>query len=168
MFTADALGTMPSSAQQNSIVTLRTSFDAGRQSPHFLGQHLAIQHLGPVTVTEINAADTLAKLTATFDTYERALAEGDVETWKNMFWDDPRAVRYGTRVSKRQYGYEQIASYRMSAKPPKVSRRTARYRIRPSQRSETTSGQQTPTGAAIPTLLDGKLRLGCAPFRVGR
>ena len=69
-------------------------------------------------MTEINNPQALSELTEAFQTYERALAAGDVEVLKNMFWDDLRTVRYGTRIAERQYGFEQIAGYRMSAKPP--------------------------------------------------
>ena len=39
---------------------------------------------------------------AAFERYERALVEGDVAVLTELFWDDPRCVRYG--VADRQYG----------------------------------------------------------------
>jgi hypothetical protein len=45
-----------------------------------------------------------------FDRYERALREADVATLTELFWDDPRCVRYG--VADRQYGAGEIAAWR--------------------------------------------------------
>ena len=47
---------------------------------------------------------------AAFERYERALVEGDVAVLTELFWDDPRCVRYG--VADRQYGADEIAAWR--------------------------------------------------------
>ena len=45
-----------------------------------------------------------------FERYERALVDGDVAVLTELFWDDPRCVRYG--VADRQYGAGEIAAWR--------------------------------------------------------
>lgn len=63
--------------------------------------------LGPPAV---DRADVVAAVRAVFDRYERALCEADAATLTELFWDDPRCVRYG--VADRQYGGGQIAAWR--------------------------------------------------------
>lgn len=67
-------------------------------------------------MTEINNPKTLTELTAAFSAYEQALETSDVNTLIDMFWDDPRVVRFGARIKERQYGFEQIAAYRTSSR----------------------------------------------------
>lgn len=45
-----------------------------------------------------------------FDRYERALVDGDVAVLTELFWDDPRCVRFG--VTDRQHGAAAIAAWR--------------------------------------------------------
>ncbi len=47
---------------------------------------------------------------AVFGRYERALREADVAVLTELFWDDPRCVRYG--VADRQHGAAEIAAWR--------------------------------------------------------
>ena len=47
---------------------------------------------------------------AVFERYERALREADVAVLTELFWDDPRCVRYG--VEDRQHGAAEIAAWR--------------------------------------------------------
>ena len=47
-----------------------------------------------------------------FERYERALVDGDVAVLTELFWDDPRCVRFG--VADRQYGAGEIAAWRRS------------------------------------------------------
>ena len=54
--------------------------------------------------------DTVAQVRAAFDRYEAAVAAGDVAVLTELFWDDPRCVRYG--VADRQYGADEIAAWR--------------------------------------------------------
>jgi hypothetical protein len=58
----------------------------------------------------IDRPDVLAAVTAAFERYERALRAGDVTTMTELFWSDPRCVRYG--VADRQQGAEEIAAWR--------------------------------------------------------
>jgi hypothetical protein len=52
----------------------------------------------------------VAQVRAVFERYESALREADVATLTELFWDDPRCVRYG--VADRQYGAGEIAAWR--------------------------------------------------------
>lgn len=59
---------------------------------------------------EINRPDILAEVTAAFDRYERALLANDVAVLGELFWNDPRVLRYGP--AENLYGYDQIAGFR--------------------------------------------------------
>lgn len=61
----------------------------------------------------IDDPKVLSELLATFEAYERALTQNDIEAVNALFWDDPRTVRYGTRDGERQYGYAEIADFRI-------------------------------------------------------
>ena len=56
--------------------------------------------------------EVVAQVRAVFERYERALVDGDVAVLTELFWDDPRCVRYG--VADRQYGAGEIAAWRRS------------------------------------------------------
>ena len=68
--------------------------------------------VGPATSAgpTVDRPDVLAEVTAAFDRYEVALRAGDVTTLVELFWDDPRCVRYG--VADRQYGGDAGATWR--------------------------------------------------------
>ncbi|GAA4883566.1 AtzH-like domain-containing protein [Actinomycetospora straminea] len=61
---------------------------------------------GPV----LDRPDVVAAVTAAFERYERALRDADVGVLTELFWSDPRCVRYG--VADRQYGADEIAAWR--------------------------------------------------------
>jgi Protein of unknown function (DUF3225) len=52
----------------------------------------------------------VAAVRAAFDRYERALVAGDVAVLSELFWADPRCVRFG--VTDRQQGGAEIAAWR--------------------------------------------------------
>jgi hypothetical protein len=58
----------------------------------------------------LDRSDVVAEVRAAFDRYERALVDGDVGVLTELFWDDPRCLRYG--VADRQYGAVEIAAWR--------------------------------------------------------
>lgn len=58
----------------------------------------------------LDRPDVVAEVGAAFERYETALADGDVAALTELFWDDPRCVRYG--VADRQYGADAIAAWR--------------------------------------------------------
>jgi hypothetical protein len=59
---------------------------------------------------ELDRPDVVDDVRAVFDAYEKALADGDVAVLTELFWDDPRCVRYG--VADRQHGAGEIAAWR--------------------------------------------------------
>lgn len=59
---------------------------------------------------EINIPEVLAEVAAVFARYEQALVTNDVATLNELFWDDPRTLRYG--IAENLYGHQQIANYR--------------------------------------------------------
>jgi ketosteroid isomerase-like protein len=64
------------------------------------------------TATEValDRPEVTAAVHAAFDRYERALAAGDVQVLTELFWDDPRCVRFG--VADRQQGGAEITAWR--------------------------------------------------------
>lgn len=58
----------------------------------------------------LDRSDVVAEVRAAFDRYEQALVDGDVGVLTELFWDDPRCLRYG--VADRQYGAVEIAAWR--------------------------------------------------------
>jgi hypothetical protein len=65
-------------------------------------------------MNEIDAADVVAEVTAAFDRYEKALTGNDVAVLDELFWDDPRTLRYG--ATENLYGYDEIMAFR-AARP---------------------------------------------------
>ena len=58
----------------------------------------------------LDRPDVVDDVRAAFDRYEQALRDADVATLTELFWDDPRCVRYG--VADRQHGAAEIAAWR--------------------------------------------------------
>ena len=58
-------------------------------------------------------AEVVAEVRAAFDRYERALVAGEVAVLTELFWADPRCVRFG--VTDRQQGDVEIAAWRAAA-----------------------------------------------------
>jgi ketosteroid isomerase-like protein len=58
----------------------------------------------------LDRSDVVATVRAVFARYERALVDGDVAVLTELFWDDPRCVRYG--IADRQHGAAEIAAWR--------------------------------------------------------
>ena len=63
--------------------------------------------LGPVLA---DRSEVVTAVLAAFDRYERALADGDTAVLTELFWDDPRCVRFG--VADRQQGAAAITAWR--------------------------------------------------------
>jgi hypothetical protein len=64
-------------------------------------------------VLEVDIPEVLSELVATFEEYERALTQNDIQTLNGLFWESPSTVRYGTRESERQYGHAEISAFRI-------------------------------------------------------
>ena len=58
----------------------------------------------------VDRPDVVAEVLGAFRRYERALVAGDVAVLTELFWDDPRCVRFG--VADRQQGADEIAVWR--------------------------------------------------------
>jgi hypothetical protein len=71
----------------------------------------------------IDRPATVAEVRAAFERYEQALVDGDVAVLTELFWDDPRCVRFG--VADRQDGAAAIAAWRR-AHPSVPAGRTLR------------------------------------------
>lgn len=58
----------------------------------------------------VNRPEVVSEVTAAFERYEAALAVNDVTTLDELFWQDPRTVRFG--VDGPAYGFDEIAAFR--------------------------------------------------------
>ncbi len=59
---------------------------------------------------DVNLPDVVAEVEAVFARYEQALVTNDLAVLDELFWADPRAVRYG--VGEVLYGIEAICAFR--------------------------------------------------------
>lgn len=78
---------------------------------------------------EVDETKVLSEITAAFEAYERALTQNDIETVNDLFWNDPRTVRYGTKDYERQYGYAEIANFRIQRGAVRQDRKLMNRRI---------------------------------------
>ena len=69
-----------------------------------------LEHPFPRTEVALDRPEVVAAVRAAFDRYERALVAGDVAVLTELFWADPRCVRFG--VTDRQQGGAEIAAWR--------------------------------------------------------
>jgi hypothetical protein len=70
---------------------------------------------------DVNLPDVLAEVEAAFGRYERALVANDLAVLDELFWADPRTVRYG--AAEVLYGIEAIRAFR-GARPAQDLART--------------------------------------------
>ncbi len=75
----------------------------------------------------LDRPDVVADVRAAFERYERALTAGDVAVLTELFWDDPRCVRFG--VADRQQGASAIAAWRAAHPSVPAGRRLSGTRI---------------------------------------
>jgi hypothetical protein len=64
----------------------------------------------PNVPVDLDAAEVIADVKVQFERYEKALVDGDLAVLDELFWDDPRCLRYG--VADRQAGAAEIAAQR--------------------------------------------------------
>lgn len=76
---------------------------------------------------QINDAAVIAEVRAAFERYERALTGNDVATLNELFWADPRTIRYGAAESL--YGHEAIAAFRRDRAAGDLARALERVAI---------------------------------------
>jgi hypothetical protein len=61
-------------------------------------------------VVEIDLPEVRTELEAVFARYEQALVRNDVATLNELFWPDPRTIRYG--IGENLYGHAAIEAFR--------------------------------------------------------
>lgn len=60
---------------------------------------------------EVNIPDVVAEVTEVFERYETALQANDADTLDELFWNDPRTVRYAF-TREHYYGHAAISAFR--------------------------------------------------------
>jgi hypothetical protein len=75
----------------------------------------------------IDRPEVIAQVRAAFDRYEQALVDGDVAVLTELFWADPRCVRFG--VADRQDGAAAITAWRRTHPSVPAGRRLRDTRI---------------------------------------
>jgi hypothetical protein len=101
---------------------------------------------------EIDDPAVKAEVEAEFARYEAALMRNDVAELQELFWADPRTIRYG--IGENLHGHAEIGAYRAARSPAGLARRIFRTVI-------TTHGRDYATAA---TLFDRE----SLPGKVGR
>ncbi|HVH24437.1 MAG TPA: AtzH-like domain-containing protein [Pseudonocardia sp.] len=76
---------------------------------------------------ELDRSEVVAQVRAAFDRYERALADGDLAVLTELFWADPRCVRFG--VADRQQGAAEITDWRRANQGVPAGRRLSETRV---------------------------------------
>lgn len=64
----------------------------------------------------INLPHVVGEMQAVFERYEAALIANDTAVLDELFWDDPRTVRFG--IAEIHYGADAIRAYRKAFVPP--------------------------------------------------
>jgi hypothetical protein len=75
----------------------------------------------------IDLPDVVAEVKAAFDRYEAALVNNDIAVLDELFWNDPRTLRYG--VTENLYGHTSIAQFRGARSPVGLARRLTKVVI---------------------------------------
>jgi hypothetical protein len=75
----------------------------------------------------VNIPEVVAEVTAVFERYEQALVSNDVAVLDELFWNDPRTIRYG--VTENLYGHAEIAAFRSARSPAGLARQLVRTQI---------------------------------------
>ena len=70
---------------------------------------------------EIDQPETVAEVKAAFERYEHALITNDVAALDEIFYDDPRTIRFG--VTENLYGYAEIMAFRAARSPAGLARK---------------------------------------------
>lgn len=102
---------------------------------------------------EIDIPEVRAEVEAAFARYEQALVTNDVATLAEMFWADPRTIRYGGG-GENLYGIDEISAFRAGRSPAGLARTTERTVV-------TTYGRDFATASTL-------FRRTTAPGKVGR
>jgi hypothetical protein len=76
---------------------------------------------------DIDIPEVKAEVEAAFSRYEQALITNDVATLTELFWADPRTLRYGG--GENLYGIAEIEAFRVARSPVGLGRTTERTLI---------------------------------------
>ena len=101
---------------------------------------------------EIDIPEVRAEVQAAFVRYEQALIGNDVPTLTELFWADPRTIRYGG--GENLYGFADIEAFRVARSPLGLGRTTERTVI-------TTFGRDFATTSTL-------FRRETTPGKIGR
>ena len=101
---------------------------------------------------DVDIPEVKAEVAEAFARYETALVTNDVATLTELFWADPRTLRYGG--GENLYGIAEIAAFRAARAPVGLERTTERTVI-------TTFGRDFATASTL-------FRRESAPGKVGR
>ena len=101
---------------------------------------------------DVDIPEVKAEVAEAFARYETALVTNDVATLTELFWADPRTLRYGG--GENLYGIAEIAAFRAARSPVGLERTTERTVI-------TTFGRDFATASTL-------FRRASAPGKVGR
>ena len=75
----------------------------------------------------VNDPDVLAELRELYPRYEQALVTNDVEKLVEMFWADPRVMRFG--ATENLYGHKEIVEFRKGRPSADLNRTVTRLDI---------------------------------------
>lgn len=100
---------------------------------------------------DVNRPDVMAEIAAAFARYEQALVTNDLAVLDELFWADPRTVRYG--VAEALYGIKAIRAFR-GARPAQGLARTLEQTV------ITTFGRDFATASTLFTRTSAPGRLG--------
>ncbi len=78
-------------------------------------------------MTDVNRPEVLAEVTAVFERYEAAFQSNDIAVLDELFWDDPRVVRFG--AAEVNYGAEEVRAYRAAQSGDDLARTLSRTTI---------------------------------------
>jgi hypothetical protein len=101
---------------------------------------------------EIDSPDVRSEVEAAFAHYEIALTTNDVATLQDLFWQNPRTIRYG--IAENLYGSDEIAAFRAARSPVGLARSISRTVI-------TTYGRDFATASTL-------FKRETVPGRIGR
>ena len=76
---------------------------------------------------EIDIPEIVAEVAAAFERYEQALVTNDVAALDDLFWANPRTLRFG--ATENSYGDEAIKSFRAARSPAGLARERRNVRI---------------------------------------
>jgi AtzH-like len=87
-------------------------------------------------MTEVNRPEVVEEVTRVFERYEDAFVTNDLAVLDELFWDDPRVVRFG--AGQDNYGMDEVRSFRAAQPLDDLPRTLTRTTI-------TTFGDHTAT-----------------------